>query len=45
MEYSFVRENREFMRIPTEVPVKFRFLSDLIQAPEMNVVHSGATAN
>lgn len=45
MEYSFVRENREFMRIKTEVPVRFRFLSDLVKAPEMRVVHEGATAN
>jgi c-di-GMP-binding flagellar brake protein YcgR len=45
MEYSFVRENREFMRIQTEIPVRYRFLCSHLETPELKVVYEGATAN
>ncbi len=45
MEYAFRKENREYLRIKAHLPVRYRFLTEVRQGPELRVVYTGRTEN
>ncbi len=45
MEISFFHENREFLRVRTCVPVRYKFLSASVQDPVMDEIFEGMTTN
>lgn len=45
MELHLERERREFVRVRAEVPVRYKFLSDLAKGPAMDAVYDGHTDN
>jgi len=45
MTTSFEYEKRDYIRLPISVAVKYRFLSQEVSGPEIDVVHEGTTSN
>ena len=45
MEYSFAKENREFLRVKAQLTVRYRFLSEHRTGPEFQVVFKGKSDN
>jgi c-di-GMP-binding flagellar brake protein YcgR len=45
MEYTFRKENREYLRIQAKLPVRYRFLTEQRTGPELKLVYDGRTEN
>ena len=43
MEISFFSENRDYLRVRAEVPVRYRFLSNTINHPSLGEMFEGVT--
>lgn len=44
MSYEYITEKREFVRIPTDIPIRYKFLSKTVEIDD-DQVHEGSTTN